>query len=329
MPSSHGGGFGGGFSGGGGFHSSGGSHSGGGTNTPRFSNKSFPGATRYAYVNPAGIMCVFYYQGRPSRVKKSSITFLAVLLAFFIILSIVIPMLMLPRKLPESYCEFTGSYYSDNAGIISGSDADELNAAFSAFYEKTGVQPYLYTIKAENFPSKYGSISSYTLEEYAYDLYEKKFNDEGHWLIVFVEYDTGHGVGYLLSVHEGPNRFRYKSPSAVMVPGMITTDEPGIYLKGKYGIRIENELLCIEKSKNEYGTFLAFEPITYCPIDTDAINYNLLSNQEKDWLNKYQQTVYEKVSPYLNEIEKKWLEDYLHIEVVEPKDENEKSLETN
>lgn len=189
MPSSHGGGFGGGFSGGGGFHSSGGSHSGGGTNTPRFSNKSFPGATRYAYVNPAGIMCVFYYQGRPSRVKKSSITFLAVLLAFFIILSIVIPMLMLPRKLPESYCEFTGPYYSDNAGIISGSDADELNAAFSAFYEKTGVQPYLYTIKAENFPSKYGSISSYTLEEYAYDLYEKKFNDEGHWLIVFVEYD--------------------------------------------------------------------------------------------------------------------------------------------
>ena len=138
---------------------------------------------------------------------------------------------------------------------------------------------------------------------------------------------TGHGVGYLLSVHEGPNRFRYKAPSAVLVPGMVTTDEPGIYLKGKYGIRIENELLCIEKSKNEYGTFLAFEPITYCPIDTDAINYNLLSNQEIDWLNKYQQMVYEKVSPYLNEIEKKWLEDYLHIEVEEPTEEQEKSLE--
>ena len=188
MPSSHGGGFGGGFSGGGGFHSSG-SHSSGGASTPRFSNKAFPGATRYAYVNPAGILCVFYYQGRPTRVKKSSITMLAVLLAFFIILSVVIPTLMMPRKLSEASCKFSGSYFSDNAGIVSYSQEDDLNAALAAFYEKTGVQPYLYTLKAENFPSKYGSITSHSLEEYAYDLYEKKFNDEGHWLIVFVEYD--------------------------------------------------------------------------------------------------------------------------------------------
>ncbi len=125
---------------------------------------------------------------------------------------------------------------------------------------------------------------------------------------------TGHGVGYLLSVHEGPNRFRWRNPSAVLEPGMITTDEPGIYIKGKYGIRIENELLCIEKSTNEYGTFLAFEPITYCPIDTDAIKFNQLSTQEKEWLNNYQEMVYEKVSPYLNDIELKWLKEYIGIQ---------------
>ena len=122
---------------------------------------------------------------------------------------------------------------------------------------------------------------------------------------------TGHGVGYLLSVHEGPNRFRWKTPSCVLEPGMITTDEPGIYVKGKYGIRIENELLCVEKSTNEYGTFLAFEPITYCPIDTDAIKMSSLSSEEKEWLKNYQNMVYEKVSPYLNELEDKWLREYI------------------
>ena len=122
---------------------------------------------------------------------------------------------------------------------------------------------------------------------------------------------TGHGVGYLLSVHEGPNRFRWRTPSCVLEPGMVTTDEPGIYVKGKYGIRIENELLCVEKSTNEYGTFLAFEPITYCPIDTDAIKMSSLSQDEKDWLNDYQNMVYEKVSPYLNELEANWLKEYI------------------
>lgn len=126
---------------------------------------------------------------------------------------------------------------------------------------------------------------------------------------------TGHGVGYLLSVHEGPQGFRWKSvpnrrESAELTPGMITTDEPGIYLKDKYGIRIENELLCIEKQTNEYGTFLGFENITYCPIDVDAIDINLLSVDEKNYLNSYHQMVYEKISPYLNDLEKAWLLDY-------------------
>lgn len=126
---------------------------------------------------------------------------------------------------------------------------------------------------------------------------------------------TGHGVGYLLSVHEGPNSFRWRdvpgrAKSHEFIPGMVTTNEPGIYLKDKYGIRIENEMICVEKSTNEYGTFLGFETITYCPIDLDAIQKNLLSQTEKDWLNSYHEMVYEKISPFLSNEEKEWLKEY-------------------
>ena len=91
---------------------------------------------------------------------------------------------------------------------------------------------------------------------------------------------------------------------------MVTTNEPGIYIKDKYGIRIENEMVCVEKSTNEYGSFLGFETITYCPIDIDAIQKNLLSQAEKDWLNDYHEMVYSKVSPYLTREEKEWLKEY-------------------
>ena len=126
---------------------------------------------------------------------------------------------------------------------------------------------------------------------------------------------TGHGVGYLLSVHEGPNSFRWKSipskPSGQeILPGMITTSEPGIYLKDKYGIRIENEMLCVEGATNEYGTFLKFETITYCPIDLDAIQKSQLTYIEKEWLNNYHQMVYDKISPYLTKEEVEWLKEY-------------------
>ena len=126
---------------------------------------------------------------------------------------------------------------------------------------------------------------------------------------------TGHGVGYLLSVHEGPNSFRWKSlpskPSCQeFLPGMITTNEPGIYLKDKYGIRIENEMLCVEGTTNEYGTFLKFETITYCPIDIDAIQKSQLTYIEKEWLNNYHQMVYDKISPYLTKEEVEWLKEY-------------------
>ncbi|MCD8300851.1 MAG: aminopeptidase P family protein [Clostridiales bacterium] len=126
---------------------------------------------------------------------------------------------------------------------------------------------------------------------------------------------TGHGVGHILNVHEGPNGFRYKivperRDSAPLEAGMITTDEPGVYIEGEYGIRTENELICVEDEKNEYGQFLRFENITYCPIDLDGIDASLLTEKEKSQLNNYHAMVREKLSPYLTEDERNWLEKY-------------------
>ncbi|MDO4941352.1 MAG: aminopeptidase P family protein [Lachnospiraceae bacterium] len=125
---------------------------------------------------------------------------------------------------------------------------------------------------------------------------------------------TGHGVGHMLSVHEGPNNFRFRvnagNLDAVLLPGMITTDEPGIYETGKFGIRIENELLCRKWKRNQYGQFLTFEYLTYAPIDLDGIDSDLMNEQEKSWLNDYHKKVYELISPHLNEEERAWLKIY-------------------
>lgn len=126
---------------------------------------------------------------------------------------------------------------------------------------------------------------------------------------------TGHGVGYVLNVHEGPNSFHWKqypgrTAERVIEAGMVTTDEPGIYLEGKFGIRTENELICRKGEKNEYGQFMYFENLTYVPIDLDAINPAQMSEREKSYLNEYHANVYEKVSPYLTEDEAKWLKEY-------------------
>jgi len=131
-------------------------------------------------------------------------------------------------------------------------------------------------------------------------------------LLIDYKCGTGHGVGYLLSVHEPPNGFRWqivpeRNDSSVLLPGMITTNEPGIYLENKYGIRIENELLCVYKAENEFGEFLGFETITYAPIDLDAINPRLLTPQEKNWINEYHKMVYNTLSEYLDMDEKEWL----------------------
>ena len=124
---------------------------------------------------------------------------------------------------------------------------------------------------------------------------------------------TGHGVGYLMNIHEAPSGFRIairEREKAVIEPGMVITDEPGIYIEGSHGIRTENELLVCEKEKTEYGQFLCFEPITYVPIDLDAVNPDMLTKEDKEQLNAYHAKVYELVSPHLDEEEKAWLKEY-------------------
>lgn len=126
---------------------------------------------------------------------------------------------------------------------------------------------------------------------------------------------TGHGVGYLLSVHEGPNSFRHKLSedrpmSAVLEEGMITTDEPGVYAEGSHGIRIENELLCKKAEKCEYGQIMEFETITYAPIDLDCVDLTLLENKDRERLNAYHKTVYDKLSPYFEGDELEFLKKY-------------------
>lgn len=125
---------------------------------------------------------------------------------------------------------------------------------------------------------------------------------------------TGHGVGYLLSVHEGPNSFRYRPAASrgndcVMEEGMITSDEPGIYLEGKFGIRLENLLVCVKKKTSDYGTFMGFEPLTMVPFERDAILWEQLSEKEISWLNAYHKKVCETIAPYLNEEEISWLKE--------------------
>ncbi len=124
---------------------------------------------------------------------------------------------------------------------------------------------------------------------------------------------TGHGVGYMLSIHEKPNGIRWKyrpGSNCVMEAGMVTSDEPGVYLEGQYGIRTENELLCVKAEKNFYGQFMKFENLTYAPIDVDAIDVRYLSEDDRKQLNEYHANVYETLSPYLNEEEKTWLLEY-------------------
>ncbi|AIQ21318.1 peptidase M24 [Paenibacillus sp. FSL H7-0357] len=118
---------------------------------------------------------------------------------------------------------------------------------------------------------------------------------------------TGHGVGFFLNVHEGPQSIRNNTNNVILEKGMIITNEPGIYLEGKYGIRTENMMLVVDDEKTEFGQFMKFETITYCPIDLAGINTDILTESEKQWLNNYHQEVYTKLAPYLNDEESAWL----------------------
>ena len=126
------------------------------------------------------------------------------------------------------------------------------------------------------------------------------------------EHGTGHGVSYLGSVHERPNGIRFKTvperqDDGILEAGMITSDEPGVYIEGSHGIRTENLLLCVKDEKNAYGQFLKFEFLTYVPIDREAIDKSLMTDRDIELLNTYHEQVYEKISPYLDEEEKAWL----------------------
>ena len=125
---------------------------------------------------------------------------------------------------------------------------------------------------------------------------------------------TGHGVGYLLNVHERPNGFRWKMvpermENAVLEEGMLTSDEPGIYIEGSHGIRTENLMLCRKAEKNMYGQFMCFEFVTMVPIDLDGVDTQYMTEKDVELLNNYHKEVYEKISPYLEGDEKEWLKE--------------------
>ena len=124
---------------------------------------------------------------------------------------------------------------------------------------------------------------------------------------------TGHGVGYLLNIHEPPVNFRWKegkTPAPVLEKNMVITDEPGIYIEGSHGIRLENELLVCEDEKNGYGQFMHFEPLTFVPVDLDALLPDEMSEEERIMLNDYHKKVFEAVAPCLDDEEKAWLKEY-------------------
>ena len=125
---------------------------------------------------------------------------------------------------------------------------------------------------------------------------------------------TGHGVGHVLNVHEGPHNIRwkinYEHPTAALKPGMVVTDEPGVYREGKYGIRTENELLVVPYMETADGTFYQFENLTFIPIDLDAVDTSYMTAEDVQMLNDYHKSVYEKIAPLVDEETRKWLAEY-------------------
>ena len=120
---------------------------------------------------------------------------------------------------------------------------------------------------------------------------------------------TGHGIGHFLCVHEGPHQVRMNHVPTLLEPGMILTDEPGIYKAGRHGIRIENTLLIVPAQETEFGKFYKFEPLTLCPIDKKAIAIEIMTDEELTWLNEYHQLVYDRLCPLLEKDEQIWLKE--------------------
>lgn len=187
MPVSRGGGFSGGSSGGS-FSSNGSSST---NHSTRISRKPFPGATMYVYVNRHGNRCQFYSDTPPKRRKMSEIiSVMAMVLISVIVIGCMLIASSFPKMLDGEYCKATGKYYTDGAGIVK----EELvfNAAMREFYKQTGIEPYLYTLTEEQFPSSvYGALNKNSLEDFAYDKYINLFSDEGHYMIYFAVANDG------------------------------------------------------------------------------------------------------------------------------------------
>jgi len=124
---------------------------------------------------------------------------------------------------------------------------------------------------------------------------------------------TGHGVGSYLNVHEGPHQIRMEWRPAPLVAGMTVTNEPGIYIEDRFGVRIENTLLIKPYKRTEFGDFLQFESLTLAPIDLAPIDFSMLSDEEKQWLKDYHQRVYDTLSPHLSAEESEWLKAYCRL----------------
>jgi len=123
------------------------------------------------------------------------------------------------------------------------------------------------------------------------------------------KHGTGHGIGYLLNVHEGPQGIRKEISNVTLEEGMLISNEPGIYREGKHGIRLENIIAVAKDVETEFGKFMRFDVLTYCPFELEAIKVELLSCEEKQWLNNYHELVYNKLEAYLNEEERAWLKE--------------------
>ena len=228
----------------------------------------------------------------------------------------------------------TISGYKTNGAIVHYGVTEESNAALKpegmllvdsgGQYEK-GTTDVTRTVKLGDVPDKakvfYTKVAASMLNladaKFLYGCTGRNLDTIARLPLWELGYDykhgTGHGVGYILNVHEGPQAIRWqynkKNVEYVFEPGMITSDEPGAYFEGEFGIRIENIILCCKDKENEFGKFLKFEHLTYVPLDRDLIDKSLLSEKEISLYNSYQASVYDKLKDLLTDEEAEWLKE--------------------
>lgn len=223
----------------------------------------------------------------------------------------------------------TISAYKENAAMMHYSASPESNAVFKKeglYLVDSGGQYYQGTTDITRTIAL-GPISDEERQDFTLtlkghiNLISARFlqGTSGHQLDILSRYPlwqegidykcgTGHGVGYLLNVHEGPHRFAAVSNTVALEKGMIITIEPGVYKQGSHGIIIENVVVVDKDIETDSGQFMMFENLTFVPIDLDCVDVGMLSAKEKSWLNDYHKQVFQNLSPYLNEEEKAWLE---------------------